>query len=344
MSAPDLTTPQQRTGRAFGLALFTAAIAWSFSSRLLSENSARGLTNRFNADWATPMLGSFFLLFLLAVGYSLLEIISRRPTTARQVLGLPKRPTATREWFLGAALGWAMVAFTVLPMALAGDLHIGFWLEARAWNLLLINLATVAVASLADEVIFRGYPFRRLIEAIGPVAATLGMSLLYALRHALHYGAGKTAIFISIVTGIVFSISWLRTYGLWMAWGMRFAWTVSMGMLFGLPVSGSTDSSTIIQTSAVGSSWLTGADYGPEGSFAMLLALIAGLIFLVRITRDYAWNYTHPEILPGGYPMDIAPPPAHTAMEEAAKTKQSTLVQILPATPEGRSAGSDPTS
>jgi membrane protease YdiL (CAAX protease family) len=338
LSAPDLTTVKERTGKTFQLALFCAALAWSFSSRLLSANSARGITNRLNIDWATPLLAALFLLFLLAVGYSLLDIISRKPASARQVLGLPNRPTALREWLTGAAIGWGIVVITVLPIMLAGDLHVTFWLSGQSIRFFLISLVTIAVATLADEAVFRGYPFRRLIDATGPITATVAMSLLFTLRQALHYGAPGTAILLSLLTGILFSVSWFRTHGLWMAWGMRFAWTASMGVLFGLPVSGTVDNSTIIQTTAIGSSWLTGNDYGPEASIVLLLALIAALIVLVRVTRDYAWNYTHSPIIPGGYPMDVAPPPAHAAMEQSAQAREPSLVQILPAPPQGRSA------
>ena len=132
MSAFHSTTTQERTGKTFQFALFCAAVAWSVSSSLLSASSARGITNLFDADWASPLLSAIFLLFLLAVGYSLLEIIARRPTSARRALGLPVRPTASREWLFGAAIGWGMVTFTVLPMALAGDLHVSFWFEPHA--------------------------------------------------------------------------------------------------------------------------------------------------------------------------------------------------------------------
>lgn len=342
MSAPHSVPPQPRTGKAFQLALVVAALAWSLSSRLLSASSARGLTNRFNADWATTLLAAIFLIFLLGVGFTLLEAIARRPTTIRQSLALPPRASAPREWLTGAALGWGIVTATVLPMALAGDLYVSFWLEPRAFLLFFFNLLVIAVTSLAQEIIFRGYPFRRLIDAIGPVAATCFMSLLFAITCAIEDGAGRLAVVIAFLSSILFSISWLRTHGLWMAWGMRFAWTASMGALFGLPVAGSLNHATLIQTNAIGRPWVTGEDYGPEASAVMILALIAGLILLVRVTRDYAWNYTHPEIVPGGYPMDIAPPPAHAAMEEAAKAKQNSLVQILPMTPQGRSADSEP--
>ncbi|MBS1822229.1 MAG: CPBP family intramembrane metalloprotease [Acidobacteria bacterium] len=343
MSASDSAPTQQRTGKAFQFALFCAALAWSFSSRLLSASSARGITNRLNIDWTTPLLAALFLVFLLSVGYSLLDIISRKPTSAHQVLGLPDRPTALREWLVGAAIGWGIVVATVLPMMLAGDLHVSFWLSGQSVRFFIIGVATIAVGTLADEAIFRGYPFRRLVDATGPITATAVMSLFFALRQGLHYGAAGRVVFFAILTGIVFSVSWFRTHGLWMAWGMRFAWTASMGALFGLPVSGITDYSTIIQTTAIGSSWLTGGDYGPEASIVLFLALPAALVILVRVTRDYAWNYTHPPIVPGGYPMDVPPPPAHTAMEQSAQQRETPLVQILPATPQGRSVNNDPT-
>jgi hypothetical protein len=49
-----------------------------------------------------------------------------------------------------------------------------------------------------------------------------------------------------------------------------------------------------------------------------------------RVTKDWAWAYTLPEIVAGGYAVEVAPPPAHTAMEKAAAPPP--LVQILPVT------------
>jgi membrane protease YdiL (CAAX protease family) len=334
LSASDSTTTQRRTTKTLQLALFATAIAWSISSSLLSASSARGITNRFNIDAATLLLASLFFVFLLAVGFSLLQTISRRPASARFVLGLPKRPTASREWLTGAAIGWGMVVLAVVPMALTGSLHTAFWTEPRAFRLLVLNLAAIAAGSLAEEIVFRGYPFRCLIEAIGPVGATFGMSLLFGLARALQDGATRTGIVIAMLTGVVFSIAWLRTHGLWLGWGMHFAWSASMGVLFGLPVHGMLDYSTVIQATASGRAWLSGGDYGPEGAILTSFALLIGLASIIRSTRDYAWHYTHPVIAPGGYPMDVAPPPAHTAMEQAQQSRPPTLVQILPTTPQ----------
>lgn len=341
MSAFDSTHPD-RPSRALPIALFATGLAWFSSSGLLAARSARGLTNRFNVDSARPLLASIFLLFLLAVGYSLLATISRQALSLRKLLGLPQRATAGREWLLGAAIGWGAAVLSVLPLALTGSLSVGFWTERRAFGLIFVNLAAAAVGTLAEEVAFRGYPFRCLIDAIGPTRATVVVSLCYALYHTLLGGGGLEAFFLTLIAGILLALGWLRTHGLWLPWGLHFAWNASLGILFGLPVSGSVEGSTVIQSNAFGRVWFTGGEFGPEAGFFTAIALIVAIVMLIRTTRDYEWRYTHPTIIAGGYPMDVPPPPAHVAMEEQAKPPS--LVQILPSTPQGRSSGQDPHS
>ena len=312
------------------------------ASDVLAGRSARGLSARFGLDAERPLLAALFLLFLLAVGFSILQAIAHRQSSLREVLGLPKRSTSSREWTLGAAVGWGCVVLAVLPMMLAGKLDVQLWLQPRAIWLLLVNLVTLGIAALAEEVAFRGYPFRRLIEAIGPVAATIGMSLLFGLGHALNPGATWTSVFVTMLAGLLLSVAWLRTHGLWLPWGLHFAWNASIGIVFGLPISGNNDFSSVVQTRTFGPLWLTGGNYGPEGAVFTALVLLIAILFLVRITRDYAWDYTHRPIISGGYAVEVPPPAVHAAMEQEAKPAAVSLVQILPVTPQTRSVGEEP--
>jgi membrane protease YdiL (CAAX protease family) len=348
LHALDSTT-QRRSERTLQLALFITSVVWFLAADTVAVRAARGISERFALDAARPLLTSIFLLFLLAVGFSILQSISRRRSSVREVIGLPRRPTARREWQLGAALGWTLVVLAVLPMVLAGTLNIQFWTKPRAFSLLLLNLITLAVAALAEEVAFRGYPFRRLIEAIGPVAATITISLLFGLGHALNPGANWTSTLVTMLAGLLLSIAWLRTHGLWLGWGFHFAWNASMGILFGLPISGINDFASVVQTRSFGRLWLTGGAYGPEGANFTAIVLLIGIVILVRITRDYAWHYTYVPIVAAGYPMEAQPPAAHVAMEQQAQQVQQakppaavSLVQILPATPQTRSATDEP--
>jgi uncharacterized protein len=339
-SDPNPSEVRPRPGRSLHLALFVTSIAWAVLATLFASRAARGFTVRFQFSDGFLLLDAVFLLFLLGMGFAMLQGIFTRNTPLRETLGLPRRPTAATEWATGAAIGWGTILLVVLPMALAGDLRIRFWTEPRSFVLLLVNLATVALLSLASEMAFRGYPFRRLIDAIGPSWATIVMALLFAALGGFNAGAGHQSTAIIVLFGLLLCSAWLRTHGLWLGWGLHFAWIASIGILFGFPVNGLDNISTVVQTRAIGPDWLTGGDLGPEGALLTALLLLGAIVVLIRTTRDWAWNYTHPPIEPAGYPMDVAPPPAHTAMEQ--QTKPPALVQILPNTPQTRSVNDDP--
>ncbi len=338
LPAPD-STSANRTSKMLQLAVFGTCAAWFVSSEILAGRAARGLTNHFDFDAGRQLLSSIFLLFLLTIGFSLLNTISHRYSSLRSILGLPKRPTAWEEWVIGAAIGWGIVVLAVIPMALAGALYIHLWIAPRAFWLVLLSLGTFAVAALAEEVAFRGYPFRSLIEAVGPTGATVFMAILFGVVHMLNNNASWTSVLITMLVGVLLSVGWLRTHGLWLPWGLHFAWNASMGILFGLPVSGIIDFSSVIQTRARGPVWLTGGYYGPEAALFTIVAITVGIVVLVRLTRDYAWHYTYTPAVAGGYPMDAPPPAAHIAMEQQARP--ASLIQILPTTPQTRSVTDD---
>ena len=96
-------------------------------------------------------------------------------------------------------------------------------------------------------------------------------------------GSTPTAVWISGVAAILLSAAYLRTHALWLGWGLHFAWTASIGILFGQPLAGSRQVSNVIHTYVDGPSWLTGAEFGPEGSLVALIVLWVGLYCLVRV-------------------------------------------------------------
>ncbi len=338
------SSPPVRPRRTLQFALFVVSMLWWFIADQIAGRAAHGLSMRFDVPSAEYLLSALFLLFLLLLGFAVLQGMTRgagASVSAGDLVGLPKRATSRDEWSIGAAIGWGIVVLTVLPMALAGKLHPHFWVMPRAWVLLVVNLATLAAAALVEEVAFRGYPFRKLIQAMGPAAATILLSLFFGLLHMLNPDATWTSVLVTVLAGILLSLAWLRTHGLWLGWGLHFAWNASMGILFGLPVSGLTRFSSIVDTTARGPVWLTGGFYGPEGSVVAIVAIVVGVIVLIRATSDYAWNYTRRPLIPAGYVVEVAPPAAHTAMEQA-QPKPPPLVQILPTTPQSRSAGEIP--
>jgi len=334
--------PPPRPSKTLDLVLAIAAVAWFLAARDLSARSASGISQRLDFLALGSLLRPLFLIFLLLVGFSVLDLLSRRRSSTRDLLGLPSRPTAREEFGVGAAIGWSAALLSILPILLFGSLRVQLWTEPRAFLYTVLTLAGAALGALALEIVFRGYAFRRLIDAIGPTGATLSMSLFYGLLFAFNRGSTSLGVLVIALLGLLLSIGWLRTHALWLPWGLNFAWTASLGLLFGLPTAGSTDLSSVIQTTPVGPRQLTGGSFGPEAAPLTAIVLILAIAALVRLTRTYAWNYTHAPIIPAGYPVDVPPPAAHAAMSEQAPPPPPPLVQILPSTPQQRSVPDPP--
>jgi membrane protease YdiL (CAAX protease family) len=315
-------------GRAFFR--FLGAVGWLLITYYLANRAAHG----FSHGATFPLLRNLFQIFMLIVGFGYMELAWDRTREPIRALGLPSRPGAVREFGMGAALGWGMVAVVLLLVALLGHFYVQMWTAPRAWGLLLVQLLTLLAGGLAGEIAFRGYPFQKLIETVGPFAATILAAIVFGALRVTTPGSTPTAVWISGVAAILLSAAYLRTRALWLGWGLHFAWTASIGILFGQPLAGSRQVSSVIHTYADGPTWLTGAEFGPEGSLITLIVLWVGLYFVIRMTSDLAWKYSQPEIKAAGMPVDLSHPmhPAPPAAASAPPTEAPKvgLVQIAP--------------
>lgn len=318
--------------RSLHLALFVTGVLWLLAAHAIAFRAGAGLAGRFGWTAGAENLAiNLALVFLLVVGFTALNWIGTRRGSVRLANALPVRATAREEWSRGLVIGWAAALLAVLPMILPGALHPQFSWTAAAWGGTIITVLALLAASLASELAFRGFLFRQLIGAVGPTAATVLLAGIYALMLSMSPNGTGLSFLIALIAGVLFSIAYLRTHALWLGWGLHFAWAAATAVVFGLPVSGVASYTSVVQTDTTGPAWLTGGTYGPEGAFFTGVLFLVLMVVVYRATRDYAWNYTHPELIPGGYPMDVPPPAAHTAMEQAAASKPPALVQIAPA-------------
>jgi membrane protease YdiL (CAAX protease family) len=309
------------------LVWFLVAAAWFLFSDLLARRAAAGFTE---GDWQEPLY-RLCLLFLLIVGYWLMSRVGQRRLDVPKATALARRPGALGEFALGAALGWSGVVLSVLPAAVIGGLIVTSFTNGHQFWLLLPDLIALMAGTLAIEIAFRGYPFLRLVEAMGPVLAAFFMAVIYAIWRTHAAPATTATVLVSFFLGLVLATAVLRTRALWVGWGFHFAWIAAMSVLFGLPVAGSMDYSPILATNSVGPAWVTGNGQGSEGSaFAVLISFL--LIFaMIRFTDDLKHKYGFREIVPGGMPIDLeaAARRQHEAAMAQAEPQSASLVQIL---------------
>jgi membrane protease YdiL (CAAX protease family) len=277
-------------GRAF--LRFLLAIAWMAAAYFLAEKAAHGFTH----GATFPLIRNIFEIFLLIVGYSYMELSWDNVRDPLSSMGLPVRTGAVGEFVLGLALGWGMVAAVILAIVLGGTFYVQLSSASQAWGTLVLQVLILAAGSLAAEIAFRGYPFQKLIQTTGPFTATVLAGIFFGLLRLETPGSTAAAMWISAMAAVLLSIAYLRTRALWVCWGLHFAWLASMGILFGQPLAGSRQASSIVRSYVDGPTWLTGSEYGPEASLITLMVLWIGLYLVVRVTRDLASRYTRPEM------------------------------------------------
>ncbi len=163
--------------------------------------------------------------------------------------GLPRR--ALR----GTAIGMVLAGLAMLLALATGGAVVHRAPGVAAWPGTAGPLGVgLLAAALAEELWFRGYPLRRLAEAIGPVAAIAAASMAFGVAHLV-------------------------------AWGLHFGWNSALALVFDAPVSGYAFGLPGLEYVPGSRGWIDGGRFGPEGGLVGTVALAAGV--LIVLGRGY---------------------------------------------------------
>lgn len=217
---------------------------------------------------------------LIAVATVLVQLLRRM-----SVWDVTGRPNL--RWLkhlgLGIALGAALMATPTLFLSLG-------WIRwelaspdpSALWSAVLL----MAAVALAEELLFRGLVFQRLIDGVGLWPAQVIISVFFVLTHMGNPNIeGATRLWAGaniFLASIVFGLAYVRTRSLALPIGLHFMANVTQGVVFGFGVSGSSEPSLLIPHLPVGMDWLTGGAFGLEASLPGLVAvavLLAALLW-----------------------------------------------------------------
>jgi uncharacterized protein len=296
-----MTAAPSAGGRIRAYLEFVVAVFYFFLARALAHRGAQGLLQD---DW-NPLVEQAMLAFLLIIGYASMGFWLDRQPNPIAAQGFPLRKGRSAEFGLGLATGWAMAVVCVLPLVVFGGISIVFSGDLTSWEWLFADAAFFALAAVVEEIAFRGYAFQRFVRAIGPVGAAIGFAAYYGLIQFLAPGSNRASFAVSIALGLVLGTAYLRTRALWLGWGLNFAWKASRALLFGLPISGDSTHSHVIQGDTMGPLRLSGGAFGLDGSWLAFVVAIIAIPIVFRITRELDFKYNAPVLTPAGIPVDI---------------------------------------
>ncbi len=231
------------------------------------------------------------LFFYLWVGLATIGMVSLVEHKPISTVGLALHRWTLREGVGATVLGVVMACGAIVPLALAGTIELA---GSPLGSLLGSSLMILLIAS-GEELLFRGYLFQRVLEILGEIAGVVIVALLFAMAHLGNPFITEVALINIFLVGILFGLLWLATRSLWSVIGLHAGWNLTVGTLFGLPVSGTMVSRDPLLHTIPGSvdSVVSGGAFGPEGSLITTGILILALLLVskTRFFRIAPWAF-----------------------------------------------------
>ena len=183
-----------------------------------------------------------------------------------------------KEFNYGIAVGFLIMASAYLFLYFTGEITFeGYILN---YEKILLSIVLFAGISLFEEIIFRGYLLKNLLESFNPLVALFISSILFSLIHGSNPNVTTIGLINIFLAGFFLGVSYVFTKNLWFPVALHFSWNFFQSM-FGFRVSG-LDSYSIIEFSIIENNLLNGGEFGFESSILSIGILIIGTYLIFK--------------------------------------------------------------
>ncbi len=228
---------------------------------------------------------NIIFVFTLNVGFLLgawftLKWVDRRPAA---LVGMNFWRTSPKEFLIGSGIGLGNFAIIYLILLLFGQISIqSVNITSMDVSLFLKNFTAILMFATIEELINRGYMFQAFCEGAGVLVAALVINVIFSLVHIGNPEYSTIAAIFLFIHGLLYAVAYLKTRSLWTAIGLHMTWNFVQGPVAGMNVSGASFEGGILTTGIDGPAWLTGGDFGIEGSIVTLVVSIMVLLAVLR--------------------------------------------------------------
>ena len=189
-----------------------------------------------------------------------------------------------KEFNYGIILGFIIMSFAFLFLLLINE--IVFVSSNFDINKVILSIILFAGVSIFEEVIFRGYLLKNLLESFNPYVALFISAIFFSLIHGSNPNVTTLGLCNIFIAGFFLGASYVFTKNLWFPIALHFSWNFFQSM-FGFKVSG-LDSYSIIEFNIPKNNMLNGGEFGFESSYLSVIILILGTFII--------WKYFKKQI------------------------------------------------
>jgi membrane protease YdiL (CAAX protease family) len=225
----------------------------------------------------------FFVVFFL---WLWIRFFEKRPL---KTIGLTGK-NAFKKYLLGFLTGIIMMSGVIGLMKIFGSIsNVKVPVSLSADNLTVVILFLIAyiIQGANEEILSRGWQFQVIGARYKPWIGAIISSIIFVLLHGFNDGISIISGFNLFLFAFLLILFVLRDNSIWAACGWHSSWNWSMENIFGMNVSGTKSIGSILNFSVKGPDYLSGADFGPEGSILATFILMTGILILLGL-RAYS--------------------------------------------------------
>lgn len=219
---------------------------------------------------------------------TIISIIYCRFVEARHLSSMGmRRRKAGLHYLQGLGVGFVMISATALLSAAFGITEISVC-KSVDFGIIGLMLGGFLIQGMSEEFIFRGYLMNTLGGRHNPWVAVIVSSAAFSLAHLANPGF-NLLVFLNLTLFGVFAALYMIAFDdIWGACAIHSIWNFTQGSFYGISVSGTGDTESILRTTAKSSSALfTGGDFGIEGSIITTAILTAAsVLVLIKIKKQ----------------------------------------------------------
>ncbi len=195
----------------------------------------------------------------------------------------------SKGWLTGLLHGFVLGAVSIGLMfailILSGQAKVAGVDESKLLSFtMIIEFISVGMMAFSEEVLMRGYLMTALKPTRNKWIIFLAPAILFSLFHLMNSGTTLLSLLNIFLAGMLFAYMFIKSGKLWFPSGFHIAWNFFQGDIFGMNVSGNSQTA-IFETKLGTNELLTGGDYGPEGGLLVTFVLLLGFLYVRFILK-----------------------------------------------------------
>ena len=269
-----------------------------FGLAIIQSVSASALRSLFHlsGDVVSYVLLILYSTVVISIGITAYAIfVQKRPLSG---LGFSrKRVNPGQDYGKGLFIGFLMMTAAVIIEMAFGFVHFTGFGGMEALPRVLLFLFGFMLQGLEEELECRGFFLVSIARRYPVLAGILTNALFFGLMHMGNKGATPVSVINTCLSGLMYSVIFLKQDSIWMAAGVHTAWNFTQSCIYGHSTSGLGQLPSLIKMEVpTGNSWITGGSYGVEASFINTLIRIAVILYFICRKEKSAPADTSPVI------------------------------------------------